>query len=931
MNVSHRAGRRLRVAAYATVFLSNSAIMTLELVAGRVVSPHLGMSLYTWTSIIGVVMAGMSLGNYAGGRLSDRFRARATLALLFLLSAAGCASVLYTNHLIGNLAALRALSWPLRIFAHTGAIFFVPALLLGAISPVVARMALGGGGDAGRVMGGVFAWGVAGSILGTFATGFYLVAAFPVPVIVGGSAGVLAVVGAGYAVSNVLRREPAPSPLVQMQHASEPRRKWTLREWFPPNATVFASNAGFIVIEVAALRIIAREFGASLYAWTSVIGVVLAGVTCGNYLGGRLAARRYGAPTVWLLFALAAVSAFAALWLNTLVSALRTESTALMTLPWPVQITLHTAAAFLLPNLFIGMISPVVVKRALAQGHAAGHTVGNIYAWGAVGSIVATFVSGYALVDWFGPHALVVLVGALLAFTGLCYRPRSAPSWTVMALAAAALALVYVPVLGRAGAALGFHPPRGPHVVYQDESQYSYIAVEEHPDNPRVREMILDKLTHSEVNLDDPTDLRYEYEEIYAAVINRFYPPPEPLKALVIGGGGYAFPRYLEVTRPGSHIEVAEIDPAVTEAAFAAFGLPRHTTIRIYNQDARNRVADLMRAYRAKEDLARFDCIFGDSINDYTVPYHLTTLEFAEQIHTLLSPEGMYLLNLIDMYNSGRFAGAVLNTLGQVFGDIHVFNTGRAPTVRDTFVIVCSKTPRDLSGLPIHLPKLPETAINTLLERSRGIVLTDRYAPVENLLAPVVRTQGGKLGEMRLDIARERAAQGDIEAALEQARAALDMHPVWPEGWAFLAELLKKQGNRDGAINALENAIKGHQEPAKAHDDAAQALFEAQRYQDALRHWQAAATFEPRNGTHKYNQGMAYAALDQLDKAVAAWRAAAGLNPRDFDALHNLALGYLFTGQPEKAWETVDRIRAGGGTPRPELLANLNARAPRPQ
>ena len=67
------------------VFIANGAIMTIELVAGRVVSPHIGMSLYTWTSIIGVVMAGMSVGHYLGGWLADRFRARRTLGLLFLL------------------------------------------------------------------------------------------------------------------------------------------------------------------------------------------------------------------------------------------------------------------------------------------------------------------------------------------------------------------------------------------------------------------------------------------------------------------------------------------------------------------------------------------------------------------------------------------------------------------------------------------------------------------------------------------------------------------------------------------------------------------------------------------------------------------------------------------------------------------------------
>ncbi|MCC6144943.1 MAG: fused MFS/spermidine synthase, partial [Candidatus Hydrogenedentes bacterium] len=309
MSNTQRGGWRLWLAAYITVFLSNGAIMTLELVAGRVVSPHLGMSLYTWTSIIGIVMAGMSVGNYAGGRLADRRRARPTLALLFLLAALGCGSVLITNDVAGNITGMRGLAWPLRIFLHTSFTFFLPAVILGAISPMVAKMALYSGGDAGRVMGGVFAAGVAGSILGTFATGFYLLAVLPVPVIVAVSAAILAATGVLYLVWAFARPEPAPESVVPAQHIDAAKPAWSFREWFIPNATVFLSNAAFMVIELAAMRIIARVFGASLYTWTSVIGIVLAGVTLGNFIGGRVAARSWSGPAIMRVFASASLLA----------------------------------------------------------------------------------------------------------------------------------------------------------------------------------------------------------------------------------------------------------------------------------------------------------------------------------------------------------------------------------------------------------------------------------------------------------------------------------------------------------------------------------------------------------------------------------------------------------------------------------------------
>jgi predicted membrane-bound spermidine synthase len=67
------------------VFVSSGCIMILELVAGRIVAPYVGVSLYTWTSIIGVVLAGISLGNYLGGRLADRWASLPLLGGIFLL------------------------------------------------------------------------------------------------------------------------------------------------------------------------------------------------------------------------------------------------------------------------------------------------------------------------------------------------------------------------------------------------------------------------------------------------------------------------------------------------------------------------------------------------------------------------------------------------------------------------------------------------------------------------------------------------------------------------------------------------------------------------------------------------------------------------------------------------------------------------------
>ncbi len=160
----------------ATVFISSFCIMVLELVASRLIARHLGSSLYTWTAVIGVVLTGITIGNYIGGRLADKFPAKNTLAILFAISSASCAVILLLNQLVGHWVFLWKLSLPLRIFTHVSLVFLLPSTMLGTISPVVAKMALDRGLPTGRTVGDIYAWGAAGSIAGTFAAGYLLIA-----------------------------------------------------------------------------------------------------------------------------------------------------------------------------------------------------------------------------------------------------------------------------------------------------------------------------------------------------------------------------------------------------------------------------------------------------------------------------------------------------------------------------------------------------------------------------------------------------------------------------------------------------------------------------------------------------------------------------------------------------------------------------------
>lgn len=198
------------VLANSTVFVSSFCIMVIELVAGRLIAPYLGSSLYTWTSIIGVVLAGIAVGNYLGGRLADRFAVdprstRRVLTLLFMISGFIAAGIGFYNESAGDWDFLWSIeTWPVRVASHIGLVFFLPCAMLGMISPVVAKMALDLGGQTGRTIGSVYAWGVVGSIVGTFLTGYWFVAVFSTTTIVLLVAGVLLALAVFYGARALL-------------------------------------------------------------------------------------------------------------------------------------------------------------------------------------------------------------------------------------------------------------------------------------------------------------------------------------------------------------------------------------------------------------------------------------------------------------------------------------------------------------------------------------------------------------------------------------------------------------------------------------------------------------------------------------------------------------------------------------------------------
>jgi spermidine synthase len=193
---------------------------------------------------------------------------------------------------------------------------------------------------------------------------------------------------------------------------------------------------------------------------------------------------------------------------------------------------------------------------------------------------------------------------------------------------------------------------------------------------------------------------------------------------------------------PASVNEVVEIDPAVTEVTYAELGMSRDTTIRTYNQDAR------LFLIQRKASEPKYDIIIGDVFNDRSTPYHLTTLEFNKVVKAALKENGVYLINLIDEVENGRYVPSFIHTVQQAFDNVYLFSTGQSSGIA-TFVVMATDREFDAddymrvitrNGLrsPVGRP-FSEAELAAFMDGKKPLLLTDDYAPTDILLASLIR------------------------------------------------------------------------------------------------------------------------------------------------------------------------------------------------
>ncbi len=478
-------------------------------------------------------------------------------------------------------------------------------------------------------------------------------------------------------------------------------------------------------VELLATRLLFPRFGNTVFTWSSVIAIIVAGLFLGYLAGGWLSERSKNRPSL----------AFAELLASGLL---------VSCVPWAADLLLLAPsgspsvypplfgcfAVFGLPAAALAGLSPVVVGIWTAQGRSPSVASGVGSALAAAGSILGTMATVFWLIPAYGVRGLFAAIGVGLAVLALGLRVfLGGASWGKASAAVAVYALALVGA-ARANARPVSYMDAEP--VFSKESSYQLVRVfEQGAGADLTRLMMLDSTHEGAMRLADK-EMVFEYTRAWRLFPN-ILGPKAAARLLFIGGGAFSMPLRAAEALPAASVIVAEVDPVVDAVArkyFRAGEAPNLST----------RVADGRQALRG--EAASLDGVFVDAYQGVmSIPFHLTTREFFAEVRRGLKSDGILGLNVIgDVLEKEGLLCAIAQSLSAEFPEVRLHPIHGLGRGVQNVILVAGNRPDGVLSKNILEGTGFETGIGAdMLACRPGQELTDDRAPVEWLVAKYLR------------------------------------------------------------------------------------------------------------------------------------------------------------------------------------------------
>ena len=480
--------------------------------------------------------------------------------------------------------------------------------------------------------------------------------------------------------------------------------------------TVFICGALVMIYEIIGSRLLSPYIGASTYVWTSLIGVILAALSLGYWLGGRLADKKPDVKILAFVIFLAGGAVSLTILLKDLILAFIAASTLIL----EIKSLLAAVLLFAPASVLLGFVTPYAVKLKMSSLADTGKTVGRLYALSTVGSILGTFSAGFFLIPFVGSENTLYLIGASLIGLSILLTPFALKPFNLMVL------ILFI--FGISVNVFRSYYLFKTNELRDIDTEYSRVQIFRTKDNKgnTIRAMANDPYFIQSAIFPDSDEIVFDYGKYYH-LIRHF--KPDFQDTLMIGGAGYTFPKDYLKKYPNAKIDVVEIDPQMTEIAKKYFRLEENPRLNIIHQDGR--------VFLNQAESNKYDAVLMDAFASlFSVPFQLTTIEAVRQISRVLKDDGIVIFNLGGAISgdASKFLQAEYKTYEQVFPQVYLFkvNADYTDTQLQNLIIVASRSKNqaafesndaEISYLLEHLytKKLP----------TNEKILTDDLAPVE--------------------------------------------------------------------------------------------------------------------------------------------------------------------------------------------------------
>jgi spermidine synthase len=505
-------------------------------------------------------------------------------------------------------------------------------------------------------------------------------------------------------------------------------------------AAACTAGAATMIVELAAVRLLAPWFGTSLPVWTNVLVVILLGLAVGYALGGRWSRGRAPLLLSAGVLAIGAVLAAALPWLAPPVAGWFLPAGTTLESARPLLTWGSLAASlmlFLPPAIALGVVAPLWLETLTRAGHPGGSTNGLLACVSTLGSLAGSFACTHWFVPGFGLQATFRIAGAaLLVAAGLLAwsERRKLSKGVALGLAVAAVGAQMLEAARPA-------PARGLRVLEARETDYQSARIVEDPGSGyrylQVNEGF-DSFQSVWSARPGPLGEGYYYD-LFALPCWWAPPAARSVRLLVLGAGTASAARVLDGALPDGRVleaTLVELDRQVVELGARWMDAVAPGRRWLAGHDARTALALLSESY---------DQIIVDAYaNQIEIPPHLCSREFFELAAGRLVPGGWLVLNVGGFGFEDPVVAAVAATLASACGPRVL--ALRVPAARNVVLVARrdAELPRPGSaefrpaqGAPAELRvlagRLELTGAWRLLGAGVGPVLTDDHNPIETL------------------------------------------------------------------------------------------------------------------------------------------------------------------------------------------------------